>query len=101
VYSADHTTVLFTLASVGTARVAQHRTPIPSTTGIPTVAIDDNGVTGLPAPTDGITLVVSAAVLREVPHRDNLLAPDTDRGAVRDANGQIVGTTGFVRRTTP
>lgn len=52
----------------------------------------------LPEPCSGTVYVTSILCLpaaRELGRRD-VVAPDTDRGAVRGTDGRIVGTTGFV-----
>ena len=56
-------------------------------------------VEGLPAPEEGVLLVVSALVAARVPTRDDVVSPGTgpSDGAVRDAGGRIVAVTRLVR----
>ena len=53
-------------------------------------------VTGLPNKQDGVLLIVGALIRSACPDRDDLIGPDTSpTGAVRNADGQIVGVRGF------
>ena len=53
-------------------------------------------VTDLPDPVPGKLLIVGAMVRTALPDRDDLIGPDTSpTGAVRNADGQIVGVRGF------
>lgn len=53
-------------------------------------------VTGLPDQQDGILLIVGALIRSACPDRDDLIGPDTSpTGAVRNADGQIIGVRGF------
>lgn len=96
VYAADKTAVLFTLPSMGVARVLEHRIRADTAMGVLVESAQSIGVVGLPDQAPGISLVVSRAVLFEVPERADLLSPDTGQGAVRDPRGRIVGTTRFI-----
>lgn len=51
---------------------------------------------GVPAPAPGVYYLVSALVLARCHGRADVFAPDTDRGAVRDEAGRIVGTTRLI-----
>ena len=51
----------------------------------------------LPPQEEGTVYVVSAIVAQACWHRDDILAPDTGAGAVRDEAGLIVGVKGLVR----
>ena len=62
--------------------------------GIVTTKLGD--VDGLPDQVPGKLLVVSALVRIALPDRDDLVGPDTSpQGAVRDADGRIVGVRGI------
>ena len=62
--------------------------------GIVTTKLGD--VDGLPDPVPGKLLVVSALVRMALPDRDDLVGPDTSpQGAVRDADGRIIGVKGI------
>jgi hypothetical protein len=52
-------------------------------------------VVGLPAPQDGVLYIVSG-IVRDRVKRDDVVAPDTSLGAVRDAEKRIVGVLGLV-----
>ena len=53
-------------------------------------------VTGLPAPVDGVMLIVSTMVREAVAGRTDLITPDSGPDAVRE-NGQIVHVRRFIR----
>lgn len=62
--------------------------------GIVTTKLGD--VDGLPDQVPGKLLVVSALVRMALPDRDDLVGPDTSpQGAVRDADGRIIGVRGI------
>ena len=62
--------------------------------GIVTTKLGD--VDGLPDQVPGKLLVVSVLVRMALPDRDDLVGPDTSpQGAVRDADGRIVGVRGI------
>lgn len=53
-------------------------------------------VTDLPDKVDGVLLIVGALIRSACPDRDDLIGPDTSpTGAVRNADGQIIGVRGF------
>lgn len=52
-------------------------------------------VTGLPDAQDGVIFITSGMV-KERANRDDVVAPDTSLGAVRDAGGRIEGVLGLV-----
>lgn len=53
-------------------------------------------VTGLPDKRDGVLLIVGALIRSACPDRDDLIGPDTSpTGAVRNADGMIIGVRGF------
>lgn len=70
--------------------------------GMPVVRASFEPVTGLPEPRPGTRYLVSTLVLTalraEGVHRDDLLAPGTgpNDGAVRNAQGQVMGVTRLV-----
>ena len=49
---------------------------------------------GLPA--EGVPCIVSALVAAAVPGRRGVFSPDTGAGAVRDAQGRIIGVRGLI-----
>jgi len=53
-------------------------------------------VVDLPEPADGVVYIVSGMVLGRVTGRDDVVAPDTGRDAVRNGAGQIDYVKGFV-----
>ena len=77
------------------ARVMTESTVVGEVDGFEVVA---NTVTGdnLPAPVDGVYLLVSAMVLGLRPDRADLIAPNTG-AAKRNEKGHIVSVPGFVR----
>lgn len=54
-------------------------------------------VEGIPSPINGTFYIVSSLVLGRVIGRNDCIAPDTGKGAVRDEAGRIIAVTGFVR----
>ena len=78
------------------ARVATRREVGPTVEGLPTWLTTFGEVTDLPAPREGVTLVVSALVQGHpaVRGREDVFSPGE---AVRDAGGNIVGARGLSR----
>jgi hypothetical protein len=65
--------------------------------GVPVSTQTYGEITGLPDRKPNTVYLVSL-VVRMATDRDDLLSPDTSpQGAVRNENGQIIGTRGFVR----
>ena len=60
--------------------------------------VTKQSVTGhnVPAPQDGVTYIVSAMVLAQLPDRDDLVAPDTSN-ATRNDKGHIVSVPAFTK----
>lgn len=52
-------------------------------------------VTGIPDAVPGVIYITSGMV-KERANRDDVVAPDTSQGAVRDGNGRIDGVLGLV-----
>jgi len=78
------------------ARVNQEMISLGAIDGIPVSASKFSNVVGVPDPVQDTYYIVSALVLNAV-KRDDLVSPDTSpSGAVRDANGQIIGVKGFL-----
>ena len=98
VYSQDRTTVLFTVPSEGIfLRVSTDQKTVGDINGIPVQKVEYGEVKDLPAPEEDTVFIVSQMVLSALNGtRSDLVAPDTGKGAVRDENGRILGTTGFV-----
>lgn len=98
VYAQDRTTVLFTVPSEGIfLRVSTDQKTIREINGIPVQRVEYGEVKDLPAPEEDTIFIVSQMVLSALHGtRPDLVAPDTGKGAVRDEEGRILGTTGFV-----
>jgi len=59
---------------------------------------EDGDVEGLPEPQSNTVYIVSTLVAQAVPHRDDIIAPDTSpQGVVRDSEGKIIGVKRFQR----
>lgn len=78
-------------------RVEQHYDNIGTINSIPVVQTTLGAVTGLPSKQDNVYLIVSLMVAQACPDRTDLLVPDTNAGAVRNGQGQIIGTTRLMR----
>lgn len=53
---------------------------------------------GLPAPQEGVLLIVSGLLKQACPHRQDLVSPATGHPACRrDVEGRIISVPGFVR----
>lgn len=89
------------ILSSGMARIGMIARPVGHLDGYPVALQEPVEVTGLPAPLPGVTYVVSALVAQVVPDREDVVAPDTGAGAVRDGEGRIVAVRGFVRFSPP
>jgi len=78
-------------------RVKEGLEPRQPIDGIPVVSKTYSGVEGLPAPEDGVMLIVSVLVLSALQGaRPDVVAPDTGpNSAVRDEKGRILGVRGF------
>lgn len=64
--------------------------------GVPVGGITYGDAIDLPDPQDGVYYIVSLVVRQALPHRKDLISPDTSKGAVRDDQGRILGTTRFI-----
>jgi len=89
------------IASSGIARLAMSEHTLGHVDGYPLALQERRGVTGLPAPLPGVIYVVSTLVAQAVADREDVVAPDTGPGAVRDEQGNIVAVRGFVRFASP
>ncbi len=78
-------------------RVGTIETPAAEVERIPCITQVTGNVEGLPSPEVGVFFVVSAMVFG-ASDRVDLLAPDTGKGAVRDAQGRILAVNRFIRR---
>jgi len=80
------------------ARVKVEQAIIGKIDDIPVVKTVFSEVEGLPEPRLGTIFIVSSMVAQAVPHREDVVAPDTSpNGAVRDSEGKIVGVKRFQR----
>lgn len=80
------------------ARVSVSQVPDGNIDGIPIMKTVLGQVENLPAPQDGVFLIVSGIVKSAVPERDDLLQPDTTpAGVIRNELGQIIAVRGFQR----
>jgi len=80
------------------ARVRSEQTVVGEVNGVPIVKTTFGDVEGLPEPQPNTVFIVSSLVAQLVPHRDDVVAPDTSpSGAVRDADGRIIGVKRFQR----
>lgn len=89
---------VYVLPSAGVARAASSESPAGTVDGIPLVEVQYGRLEGLPRPSLGVYLVVSAitaqAARAQGRSTDDLLLTT---GLVRDADGRIVGCTAFAR----
>ncbi len=85
-------------ASGSVARVTVNSTDVGTVCGVRLRAQLKGQVSGLPAPTEGVTYIVSGMVLDALggSRRGDVVAPDTGPDAVRDSNGHITAVRGFV-----
>lgn len=66
---------------------------------IPVVSKKCREVEHLPQPSENTVYVVSTIVLKELGHRQDVIAPDTgNHSCIRDDNGKILGVTRFLNR---
>ncbi len=56
------------------------------------------GVEGLPEPDLSTIYIVSRMVFEALPHRYDLIVPDTGETCIRDEKGRILAVTRFIRR---
>jgi len=91
--------VIATISPSGSvARVKTTQTIIGQVNDIPIVRTFFGDVEGLPEPEPNTVFIVSSMVAQAVPHRDDVVAPDTSpNGVVRDEEGRIVGVKRFQR----
>jgi hypothetical protein len=95
-HAINETTTGATFAPSGTvARVSTTLTPAGEVAGIPLFSRAFGEVVDLPAPVEGVLLIVSALVADASPDRLDLVSPGE---LVRDDKGQPVGCKGFVRK---
>jgi hypothetical protein len=80
------------------ARVRATEEKVGEVDGIPVVVVNYGDVENLPAPEDGTIYLVSQIVLGAVRGRSDVLAPNTGKGAVRDAHGNVAGVTSLIGR---
>jgi hypothetical protein len=78
-------------------RVATVATPDGYLDGFPVNKVSFGEVENLPEPEDNVVLIVSAMVRQAVPHRRDVVSPDTGPSAIRNEKGHILAVRGFVR----
>lgn len=79
-------------------RLPEERNPMGEVDGIPVSHLRYGVPNELPPQTEDTIYIVSMLVLLALKgKRSDLVAPDTGAGAVRDENGRIIGTKGFVK----
>ncbi|MEM5852921.1 MAG: hypothetical protein QW228_00920 [Candidatus Aenigmatarchaeota archaeon] len=78
------------------ARVKVDQQIVGEIDGIPLVKNIYGDIEGLPSPEDGVIYIVSTLVLNAVKDRDDVVAPDTSTGVIRDNHGNIIAITRFV-----
>ena len=82
------------------ARVSAQEKVVGTINGVPLVKTEYGEVQGLPDPQQGTIYIVSLLVLQAMAgKRSDLVAPNTSPtplGAVRDAQGRIIGVRSFV-----
>ena len=81
----------------GPARVSVRTETLPAVAGFRLQQQAFGRVENLPEHEDGVVLIVSALVLAQCKDRDDVVAPDTGRDAIRNDSGQVVAVRGFVR----
>lgn len=106
VYPPEGDEPIATYSSEGVARVSVTATPIAGLGTehgvIPVVSREFGDVEGLPEAKEGYLFVVSSLVQGQVPHRRDVLSPDTGPGSVvRDDDGRIVGVRRFTKDARP
>ena len=80
------------------ARIKTEQTVIGYINGVPVVKTVFREVLNLPEPKPNTIFIVSSLVAQAVPHRKDIVAPDTSpQSAVRDATGNIIGVKRFQR----
>lgn len=87
-------TPLATYPSQGVARATSSRELVYTIDSIPVYTTTYGEPEGLPEPAPNTYIIVSALTAQSAPERHDLLIVD---GAVRDADGKVVGCTAFGR----
>ena len=78
--------------SMGVLRASSCSRIIGEVDGIQLSKVTYGEVTGLPEPKQGVMYIVSRAIKKSVPDRDDCIVPNL---LVRDKNGNITGCRGF------
>jgi len=79
------------------ARCSVTRTEMPSIGGVRLIRQVIGAVVDLPAPVEDTVYVVSGMVLGELRGaRNDVVAPDTGKDAVRNTDGNVIAVLGFV-----
>lgn len=81
----------------GPARVSVRTETLPAIAGFRLQQQAFGQVENLPEFEEDTVLIVSALVLAQCKDRDDVVAPDTGRDAIRNEQNQIVAVRGFVR----
>lgn len=98
VYRKNKEQVLFKVPAEGVVpRVSVQQEAVGEINGVPVLRNVYGSVENLPDSQPETVYIVSAMVLSALEgSREDVVAPDTGAGSVRDESGSIVGTTGFV-----
>lgn len=98
IYSKDKTTVLLSVPPEGVCpRVSTTQETVGEINAIPVQRVVYGSIEGLPEQQPDTIFIVSQMVLSALNgSRPDVFAPDTGKGAVRDKDGRILGTTNFV-----
>jgi len=87
-------TVILPSGEIARVKIKQEFTT--TVEGIPVVKTIFYEVEGLPEPQSDTIYIVSSLVAQAVPHREDVVAPDTSpEGVVRDSEGRIIGVKRF------
>lgn len=98
IYAPDRITVLQSVAPEGIfPRVSTTQEVVGEINKIPVQRVIYGDIDGLPNPEPDTIFIVSQMVLSALNgSRTDVFAPDTGKGAVRDGEGRILGTTNFI-----
>lgn len=112
-YAQEETTILNYTPHPVTVQTSEGKKTYPPTGEVPRVNFEESSAgeidgvplkvrkpgkaTGLPPKKPGTYYIVSSLILSAVPDREDLIAPDTGKSALRDESGRIQAVKGFVK----